>query len=238
MTAVGILTIGQAPRADGLGAEVQQVLGERYRVVERGALDGLTGKQVATMEPAPGEYRLVTLLADGTPVQIGKPAVLALLQRQIERLEVDDQVAATLLLCTGAFPPFRHDRLLLQPQAALYGTVSGLAAGDRVAAMLPLESQRTQHAGKWAGVGIDPLLVVADPYGPEPERAVAAAAAEAGEAGAKVLFLDCFGYSLAMGEAARHAFAGPVVVARSLAARLLMELVPAVTAQVAGLVAS
>jgi hypothetical protein len=36
--------------------------------------------------------------------------------------------------------------------------------------------------------------------------------------------MDCFGYDLAMKAAARRAFGGPVVLARTLAARLIAEL--------------
>jgi hypothetical protein len=41
-TKLGLLTIGQAPRADALADDVQAVLGDAAEVVERGALDGLT----------------------------------------------------------------------------------------------------------------------------------------------------------------------------------------------------
>jgi protein AroM len=194
-------------------------------VVERGALDGLELEAIVGLAPRPGERLLVTQLCDGRSVRIAEAAILDLLQRQIDRLEGDDGVAATLLLCTGAFPLFRHRRPLLQPHAALYGAACGLAASSRLGALIPLPEQRPQMRDAWREWGVgDAVLVVADPYGPEPEAAVERAAEEAWRQGARVLFMDCFGYSLAMRQAARRRFQGPVLLARSLAARLLIEM--------------
>lgn len=224
MLALGLLTIGQAPRPDGLAREIREVLGSEFRVIERGALDGVSRADVAALLPGDDDYALVTLLADGTPVTIAKERILEHLQTQLDRLEVEDGVGATLLMCTGAFPPFRHRRPLVQPQAALYGVVIGLAAGSRIGSLAPLERQSEQAQAKWAGMGVtDVVLEAADPYGPDPHGAVRLAARRIGDAGASVLFMDCFGYDLAMRASARAVFGGPVVLARSLAARLVAE---------------
>ena len=67
------------------------------------------------------------------------------------------------------------------------------------------------------------MLVAADPYRPEAGGSVAAAAREARDRGGEVLYLDCFGYDAEMRERACAEFRGPVVLARSMAARLLAE---------------
>jgi protein AroM len=225
MTKIGILTIGQAPRADALAREVAIVLGDRFEVVERGALDGLGAERVAGLEPAEDDGPLVTLLADGTPVQVGKRAILAPLQEQVARLEGEDEVDATLLACTGRFPDFDHRRPLLLPQAALHGVVRGIAGGRRVATMPPLPEQASMAAHEWAVMGVEDVAVVtADPYGPDPHRSVAEAAREANEFHASVLFMDCFGFDLSMRATAAAEFAGPVILARSMAARLIAEI--------------
>lgn len=222
--ALGVLTIGQAPRPDGLARDVAAVLGPGLTVVERGALDGLSRDEIAALRPGPGDYHLVTMLADGASVELRKPAILERLQAQIAGLERAG-VAGTLLLCTGAFPPFRHRRPLLLPQAALYGAAVGVAGDGRVGALVPLAAQLPQARDKWRALGVaDPALAVANPYHPDAPRLVGVAAAAAREAGAATLFMDCFGYDLAMRDAARAAFGGPVLLARSLAARLMAEL--------------
>jgi protein AroM len=192
-------------------------------VLERGALDGLSRSEIDAMAPTEGDYRLITLLRDGTSVQIAKRHILARLQAHIDDLEAQG-VAVTLLMCTGEFPPFRHERPLVAPQAALYAVVRALAEGGRVASLTPLATQVEQAGRKWASLGVpDAVVVDADPYGADPIAAVAAGAARAREAGATVLFMDCFGYDLRMRDAAREAFRGTVVLARSMAARLAAE---------------
>jgi protein AroM len=225
MTVLGVLTIGQAPRPDGLTRDVRTVLGPNFDVVERGALDGLGRDDVERLAPGPTDDVLVTLLSDGTPVRISKKPILDRLQSQIDRLENEDRVAATLVMCTGKFPAFRHRQPLVLPQRALYGAVIGLAGGGRVGSLAPVPAQLESARGKWAASGIDDAVVLpADPYSSNPNPEIRAAAQEAREAGARILFMDCFGYDLAMRAAAQEAFGGPVVLARSLAARLAAEI--------------
>ncbi len=223
---IGVLTIGQSPRADRLGDDVRAVLGPQTRVVERGALDGMSDEEIRRIAPREAsEYRLVTLLSSGRAVEIGKRAILERLQAQIRALEDAEAVDATLLMCTGAFPPFAHTRPLLLPQEALYGAVIGLAGGGGIGALIPLESQREQSLGKWRERGVtDARVFPASPYDGEPMAAIERAGRAARGAGVTVLFMDCFGYDLAMKSAARRSFGGPVVLARTLAARLIAEL--------------
>jgi protein AroM len=220
---IGLLTIGQSPRPDHLARDVAAAT-PTARVIERGALDGLTRDQLTSFAPHDDDYRLVTLLADGTSVVIAKRFILERLQRQITALE-DEGADVVLLMCTGEFPPFAHRVPLILPQRPLYGIALGLAEGGRVASLTPLTTQVEQARRKWHALGApDAIVLAADPYGPDPSSAVAAAAAEAAAAGATVLFGDCFGYDAAMGAAARRAFPGSVVIARSMAARIAAEI--------------
>lgn len=218
----GVVTIGESPRADGLSVEVAEVAG--LEVIERGALDGLSLAEVAELGPRPGGELLVSQLADGTPVRLDRDKIVGRLQRRIAELE-DDGVGATLLLCTGEFPLFDHARPLLVPSAALRGAVAGIAGTGRVVSMLPVVEQADQAKCWWLQQGVrDPILVVADPYHCDAEAQVERQARRAAQLGGGVLFLDCFGFTLRMAAVARGAFPGPVILARSLAARLLAEL--------------
>ena len=127
------------------------------------------------------------------------------------------------VLTIGQAP--RHRRPLLQPQAALYGVVRGIAGGRRIADMPPLPEQAPVAAHEWAAMGVeDVAAVIADPYGPDPHRSMAEAAREARECDAGVLFMDCFGFDLSMRATAAAEFPGPVILARSIAARLVAEM--------------
>jgi protein AroM len=223
---LGILTIGQSPRPDGLARDVQKVLGTGVQVIERGALDGLSRKEVDALQPGESDYRLITLLNDHTPVQIAKKPILYRLQRHITDLERNCGIDATLLMCTGEFPHFDHERPLIKPQESLYGVVKGLAGGGTVGSLTPLESQLSQARDKWLSMGYtDVALADADPYCDDPIQAVTSATEKVRSEGASVLFMDCFGYDLRMGAAATAVFDGPVILARSMAARIASEVI-------------
>jgi protein AroM len=223
---LGVLTIGQTPRIDGLKEDVQQALGRDAIVVERGALDGLSQDELDSLRPEDDVYHMITMLSDGTAIKIAKQPILDRLQAQIDDLESNAMVDGTLLVCTGEFPAFRHAKPLLLPQAALYGVVTGIAGSERIGGMIPLESQRSQAYGKWKSIGFtDVALAAADPYCDEPLAAVRTAAVQLRHDGARVIFMDCFGYDARMRSVAKDAFCGPVILARSMAARIAAELV-------------
>lgn len=223
---IGVLTIGQSPRADRLGEDVRAVLDDADRVIERGALDGMSDAEISDIAPrTPDEYRLITLLRDGRSVEIAKPPILERLQNHITDLEENEGVDAILLMCTGAFPPFEHRKPLLLPQEALYGAVIGIAGGGRIGALIPLELQRAQALRKWNERGITDVRVYpASPYGSDPAAEIEQASAAAQHDGVTALFMDCFGYDRLMKQTARNTFRGPVILARTMAARLIAEM--------------
>jgi protein AroM len=221
---LGVLTIGQAPRADRLGPEVALLLGDGARIVERGALDDLDAPEIRALAPAPHREPLVSLLRDGTSVRLGKDAIVPLLQQRIAQLESDDGVVATLLVCGGDFPTLDHRRPLIQPHDALHGMVTGIVGGQKLASMVPIPDQVDPIERGWRRFRQGGLsMVVADPYAADSLEQVRGAAEAAHRERADFLYMECFGYTLAMRAAARAAFGGPVLLARSLAGRLLAE---------------
>ena len=218
---IGVLTIGQAPRADDTVAELLQVLGPGYAITERGALDDLDPAEITRVGPEPGHYLLISLLKTGQSVRLSKPKILPLIQQKIDALGADG-VDAILLLCTGTFPEFKSDRLIVQPQEALYHLMLGLGRGKRIGALTPLADQLEQARAKWREYGVDPLLAAASPYTEADE--VTPAARDLAERGAELIFMDCMGYSLAMKARVKAAAGGcPVILARSAIARVLAE---------------
>jgi protein AroM len=221
---IGVLTIGQAPRADDAVAELRHVLGPGYAITERGALDDLSPAQIERVGPEPGHYLLISLLKNGQSVTMSKQKILPLVQERIDAFG-DDGVHAILLLCTGAFPDFKSDRMIVQPQDALYHLVRGLAGQSRrrIGVMMPLTGQIEQTRAKWHEHGVDPVLAAASPYTPDDE--ITPAARDLAERGADLIFMDCMGYSLAMKARAKTAAGGcPIVLARSAIARVLAEI--------------
>lgn len=230
---LGTVTIGQSPRLD-LIPEMQQVLGtgsfevgagtaapQVPQILEAGALDGLTLGEVEGLAPQAGDYVLVTRMADGTPVKIAEKHILPLMQDRIDSL-VRSGADVVALVCTGEFPPFRCDRLLVVPQKVLFNATASVAAGLRLGVFLPDADQIDHGMRRWTAVTPSVRIEAASPYG-RPE-AVDEAAARLRDWGAQVLVMDCIGYTLAMKNRVKDIAGVPVILARSLLARVLSEL--------------
>lgn len=220
---VGTVTIGQTPRVD-VTPDLMKILGPEVELVEAGALDGLSSEQIAAMAPRPGDYVLVTRMADGTSVKICERAVTPLLRQKIAA-HFAAGIPAVLLLCTGEFPDFPTGGLLLRPQKILFNMVQAVVpAGAKLGVFMPSPDQLEQSSRRWSHITPQNRSIGASPY-VRAEETIPAAAEELARWGADALVMDCMGYTLAMKEQVRRITGKPVILARSIAARVLSELV-------------
>src|SRR6185295_685956 len=86
MTKIGMITVGQAPRSDVV-PDMAAILGGDVEIIEAGALDGLTREQIAPLAPEGDDEILVTRLADGSTVFVGKTKMIARIEARIAALE-------------------------------------------------------------------------------------------------------------------------------------------------------
>lgn len=222
---LGTVTIGQSPRVD-LIPELEDVLGrslgDRFhvRIIEAGALDGLSLEEVRSLEPGPGDIVLVTRMADGTAVRVAKRHLIPLIQRAIDGL-IARGAQAVALVCTGEFPPFSCSKLLIEPSHVLFNVAKAVASGLKLGVMMPDKDQLPWGEERWSRVSEDLCIEAASPYG---DYAAIHAAAERLKAwGAEAVVLDCIGYTAGMKKAVREITGAPVILARSILARVLAE---------------
>lgn len=218
---IGAITIGQSPRTDVV-PEIQSILGPDVEFVEGGALDGLTGEQVAGLAPKPGDYVLVTRMADGSSVQIAEHHILPRMQGQIDRV-IAAGAEAVALLCTGEFPPFRSDKLLVKPQPVLHHFVAALAEGRRLGVVIPAPEQVEQAILRWKPVAREVRVEAGSPYAGISQLERATEALRRWEA--DMIVLDCMGFTTAMKARAAEIARVPVILPRTVLARTLAELV-------------
>ncbi|MEE1801747.1 AroM family protein [Streptomyces sp. JV176] len=231
--ALGLVTIGQAPRTD-LRPDAEPLL-PGVRLVEHGALDddrfdGEAGQETRrALAPEPGEAPLVSRLRDGGSVVLGHAALIPRMEEAVARAERDG-AAETLLLCTGRFPSVRATRPLLFAEPLVQRAVAAVVGTDPVGIVCPHPDQAEDVARRFSEVLPGRVLAAgANPYAPR-ERAlheVAEAARELADGGSAWLVLDCIGYTEEMRRAAARAADRPVLLARALAVRLAGEVVTA-----------
>ena len=231
--ALGLVTIGQAPRAD-LRPDAEPLL-PGVRMVEHGALDAdrFDGDAEAAtrglLAPEDGEPPLISRLRDGRSVLLGHGALVPRIESAVARAERDG-AAATLLLCTGRFPAVRATRPLLFAEPLVQRAVVAAVGDDPVGIVCPHPDQAEDVAARWSRLLPGGARAeAADPYasdGSAPE-AVAAAARTLAARGSTWIVLDCIGYTERMRAAALRAAQRPVLLARAIAIRMAAEVVTA-----------
>ncbi|WP_223839526.1 AroM family protein [Nocardiopsis deserti] len=140
-------------------------------VVERGVLDGLTRAQIEARPVAPDGHALTTRLADGTSVVLGESLVMERLPGLLADLE--REVDAVLLACTGAFPELEHTKPLFVPDRMIaFGAAALLGDTGSVGVVCPLPEQRRDTEAKFGRrlpTGARVLTDVCSPYTGTPD---------------------------------------------------------------------
>jgi protein AroM len=211
------VTIGQSPRDDVVPEMQSLVPGAAW--IEAGALDGVRDEEIARLAPAAADFPLVTRLADGRAVVVGEASIHPLLEAAVHRVE--QAADLVILLCSGTFSLACRAPLLLPGR--LLATTARAVAGERpIAVFTPEASQVGPQELRWRNAGFNAAVYFASPYQPTDFRLLGA---RARNEGAELVVLDCLGYTRRMKAEVAAASGLPVLLARSLTARVAAELI-------------
>jgi protein AroM len=222
MTTVGLITVGQSPRSDVV-PDMAAILGGDVGILEAGALDGLTRTEIATLAPEGDDEILVTRLADGSSVFVGKTKMIPRVEARIAALE-DRGVTLNVLLCTGEFPRLAARRPLLEPQQLLLGLLRALTFPGPLGVLTPSERHVSQTIARWRAAGFDAHVAPLSPYEEHDPAAVhrAAGVLRAGKVG--LVVMDCIGFRRKTRDEIAALTGAPTLLANLLVARVAAEL--------------
>jgi len=220
---IGAITIGQSPRADVI-PEMTPFFGQDVDIVERGLLDGRSAPEIQAMKPPPGEAVLVSRLRDGTEVSISAGWAREALPAAIAELE-ELGCYLIVLLCTGEFPGLSSRIPLVLPQRLLFHTVSALARELHLGVIVPSPLQISGATARWRPAAARVTAVSGSPYGEG--RELDAAARRLAVEGVDIVVLDCMGHAMRHRALVQGVVGRPVILARTLVARVLGELLGA-----------
>ena len=217
---LGLVTIGQSPRTDVLPDLLPLLAGRRY--VEHGALDLLDADQIAALAPTRAELVLVSRLRDGGSVRLAHERLRPFLEDAVHRC-VADGAGAVLIMCTGPVEPVDAPVPVHAAEPLAHATIAATASGFGV--LSPDQAQVDEVRSRWEARSGQPAPTVAvDPYTASLDE-IAAAGRRLAAQGVTSIVLDCFGYSVAMGEAVTAATGLPVHVTRMVAAQAALDLI-------------
>ncbi len=218
--ALGIATIGQAPR-DDIAALFAEQAPVATRVVLRGCLDGLSDEDIARRPPKNGADTLYTRLRGDRDVIISKAHVIERASETLKRLR-EDGADALVFACTGNFPPIPGDAGVLFPSRILNGLVHGLLPQGRLGLLIPLPEQREKLTEKWKRPGLE---IVAEALRPSAGAAEARAAAERLQAvKPDLVAMDCMSYTPETKAAVTAVLHVPTLLAITATGRVMREL--------------
>lgn len=220
---IGLITIGQSPRVD-ITPDLMKIWQDKVNVMETGVLDDLTEKEILNLKPYENETLLVSRLRNGESAKLAEERIIPILQEKIFFLE--KKVDLIFLMCTGEFSEIQAKVPLIQPDTILRNTVKGLLKNNQTLGVLVPNSGQVEDMKKIWPRYIDNKIVVeaGSPYGTKVFTEIENGANELMKKGADVIVLDCMGYSNVMKTEVIKLTQKPVILPRTLIARLICEL--------------
>jgi protein AroM len=224
---IGIITIGQSPRSDVL-QDFVDALGFQPSFEETGLLDNLSRAEIASLAPCGhGDQTLVTRLRDGTEVKLSEKKAIEMLPRAVKDMEHRD-VDSVVLFCTGEFPPVESKVPVLYPSAIVSAVVSAVFSSKknddrRLCIIAPAREQFPMLTRKWKNTGCSLLFESVSPYSSsEPE--ILDCAGRVARLHCDMVVLDCIGYTEKIRKIFVQTTGRPVILPRSLLARVVAEI--------------
>ncbi len=217
---IGMLTIGQTPR-DDITPMFKEILGPNFKIMEAGALDGLSLEDVKGIEILPDDYVLVSRMRDGTEVKITKRFVIPRVQEKITELE-EKGVRLTVIMCTGAFPQYELKGLVVTPQEILKGVLNGSLKKGKLGVVYPTEEQMPGAQSNFGSTDVETYADVTSPY--EGSEEFEALADRLSAQNLDLILLNCFGFSSDLKKYIAEKTRVPTIQSNAVVARVLKEL--------------
>lgn len=225
MERIGMVTVGQSPR-DDLVPFMTPLFTRPVQVLESGALDDLGAAEIAALGPEPGEVGIAARLRDGSETLLSHAKIFPRVQRCADRLR-GDGAELLVILCGADWTALASDVLVVNPGRVFPAIVAALAAGRRLGVIKPAAGQIDQARRQFAERGIEAVVTAASPYTPRRLDDVRRAAEHLAAASVDLVWMTCVGMDEAMREVVGEVTGRPAILARSILARVIDELLAA-----------
>jgi len=224
MTTIGFATIGQTPR-DDLVPYLLERLPQDVRAIQGGVLDGLNGEEIAALDRGDEGLHMVTKLRDGGSARLAYSEALPRMQRVVDEL-VEGGAELIVIVCGADWSAIRAPVPVVNPGRLFPGIVRALAGSSRLGVIRPdagqVEGTLRQYRDEF---GLDVAVTHAFPYDDKALDAARRAAGELAAQEADLVWMTCVGMGEEMRQAVREVQGKPVILARSILARVIAELV-------------
>jgi protein AroM len=222
MSTIGMVCVGKSPR-DDVVPEMRDILGWRVNVVECGALDGLSLKQIQNLTVEIDDFAQETRLPDGTVVGPGMRHVIPRVQECINAV-IRKGAKLVVLLCTSEWPEFKSDKIIVYPWKLLNHLTRSLGVAGKVGILSPgRDVGEISDMEKWRREGFNIVVETASCYSQKWKEEIQRAVERIEKKSVEMIVLDCIGYNNEMKEWVKRFTKKPVILPRSLVARIVKE---------------
>ena len=152
MDCIGLLTVGQSPR-DDLVPFMIPYFGKPVRVLQGGALDGLSPQEIAGLGPNPGEVGIVARLRDGSNTLLSHAKILPRGQAVVDRAQ-DDGAEMLVIMCGADWSAIRSKVLVVNPGKVFPAIISAVAGNRNLGVIKPSAGQLEQAKRQFADRGV------------------------------------------------------------------------------------
>jgi protein AroM len=224
MKCTGMITVGQSPR-DDLVPFMAPFFGPDVRILQGGGLDGLSPSEIAALGPDPGEVGIVARLRDGSNTMLSHAKILPRVQGAVDRLQ-DEGAELLVIMCGADWSAIRSKVLVVNPGKVFPAIVAAVAGNRKLGVIKPSPGQLDQAKRQFADRGVQAHVAAASPYtGAQRLVDVRRAAEELAKAEVDVVWMSCVGMDEAMRAVVCEVTRRPVILARTILARVIGELI-------------
>lgn len=216
-------TIGEAPR-DDLVPYLRSQLPAGLEVEEDGVLNHLDAAGRRALDAGDDSLHMVTRDRAGHAYRLSHERTLPEMQRVVDGL-VERGAELVVILCGADWTSVRSPVPVVNPGLLFPNVVQALGQGLKLGVIKPDEGQIPHTIQHYTSLGLDPVVTAASPYHDDRLARAERAAETLREAGADMIWMTCVGMNEDMRAAVRAVHPRPTILARSLLARIIGELV-------------
>lgn len=196
MKKIGAIGVGTSPRPS-ITNQIKSIVGEELEVIEIGILDGFTAEELEkNWKPIGDEDRLLEYLSDGTEVVYAERLVYDILPKHVKTLEAQG-VELIVVYCAGKFPEVECSVPIIYPRDVMDGIVPAVLKNrdEPLIVLTPTEEFVPQWTAIWKNVVNNVTVLPLHIKGNDMENSLARFVEKVDKMDAKVIAMDCMGYS-------------------------------------------
>lgn len=221
MKRIGAISVGQAPRLK-VNKDISPILGDDVEIIEAGVWDGVPLETIEKYKPVGDEDRVLAFLQDGTEIVYAERYGIPRIQECIYRLQ-DQGASLILMYCNCMFPAMDSRVPLIYPRDCMDGFIKAFAKNMKVAVLTPTEEFVPQWTATWKRLTDNATILTANISGDNIMKEIEIAAEGITAQNFDLVSLDCMGYTVETQEHFRRLTGKPVVLSRTLMARMAAE---------------